>query len=226
MKHLSRAKEMLKGALFLLCVYGTTDYAQAQENVALSNRLAGNKHIYLTHLSLYMTIATLVLSYLVKHFGMARVRELYRDALCLALPIEGLVTTAFWTLNYIDPMLLKNRDLYLAGVRTPLVGELSIHLLPLVLLLADQIGVDIQEQRRHYWIFASASILYFVIIYHFQRLNNCWLYPFLDNMSMALRVASVAALTIAVVVYYKVFLRLSQIINTAALRMSPKLKLI
>lgn len=212
-RYFSATREVFKGVLFVLCIYGTTDYAQAKENVDLSNRLAGRNHIYFTHLSLYMTIVTLLLSYLVKHFGISSMREIYRDTLSITMPIECLVTTIFWILNCIDPTLLKNRELYLAGVRTPLISELSLHLLPLVLLLSDQIGVKVYERKRHYWMFVSISSIYFLTIYYFHLLNKCWVYPFLDNMSMASRVALFAVSTLLVILYYKMCLRLSQLIN-------------
>lgn len=212
-RHLSTTREIFKSILFLMCIYGTTDYAQAQENVDLSNKLAGRNHIYFTHLSLYMTIMTLFLSYLVKHFGISSVMEIYRDSLSVTLPMEGLVTTMFWVLNIIDPTLLKNRDLYLAGVRTPVMGELSIHLLPLILLLADQVGVGIHERRRHYWMFGFFSVLYFMTIYYCQKLNRCWAYPFLDEMPMVMRVGLFGLLTLLVIAYYKIFLHVSRIVN-------------
>lgn len=77
--HLSTTREIFKGVLFAMCVYGTTDYAQAQENIDLSNRLVGRNHIYFTHLSLYTTIMTLLLSYLVKHFRINSIVEIYKD---------------------------------------------------------------------------------------------------------------------------------------------------
>lgn len=224
-RYVSTIKEILKGALLILCVYGATDYAQAQENIDLSNKLAGRNHIYLTHLSLYMTIITLFLSYSVKHFGINSMKEIYRDSLSITLPIEGLVTTTFWVLNYIDPTLLKNKELYLAGVRTPLIGELSLHLLPFILLLADQIGVDMYEKKRHYWIFISAATSYFITIYYFYCLNKCWLYPFLDDMSMISRIISVGFLTSIVLIYYKLSLKLSRFINSLIFGRSRNYKL-
>lgn len=221
--YLSTLNEVLKGVLLVLCVYGTTDYAQAKESVDLSNRLAGGNHIYLTHLSLYMTITTLALSYCVKHFKVSGIEEVYRDFLAVTLPMEGLVTTVFWMLNWIDPTMLKNRDLYIAGVRTPLIGELSLHLLPLILLLADQAGVHIQEKTRHYLIFVLFAAIYFVVIHYFQQLNKCWVYPFLDNVSMPTRVALIAMVTLLVLAYYKLFLKLSTIINTRIRGLKTKL---
>ncbi|CAD26249.1 hypothetical protein [Encephalitozoon cuniculi GB-M1] len=206
-------REIFKGTLLILCIYATTDYAYPKEWADLANKLAGGNHIYFTRLSLYMTIMTLVLSYCVKYFGVSSIREVYRDSLSIALPMEGLVTTVFWILNTIDPTLLKDRELYMAGVRTPLVSELSLHLLPLVLLLIDQVGVNIYERKRHYWVFGFFGVIYFGIIHHFQRINNSWVYPFLGYVLLPMRIILAAVATLLVMVYYRFFVGLSRFIN-------------
>ncbi|ADM11238.1 uncharacterized protein Eint_030940 [Encephalitozoon intestinalis ATCC 50506] len=220
------SKEIFKIILFVLCIYGATDYSQPKEWVKFIDKLAGRSHIYITQISLYMTIMTLSLSYCVKHFGASRIKEVYRDFLSITLPLEGLVTTVFWTLNAIDPTLLKNKDLYMAGVRTPLISEMSIHLFPFILLLIDQVGVNIYGARRHYWTFAIFGFVYFMVIHYFQRLNNSWVYPFLGYMSISMRMALVAAATLLVFAYYKLFLQISRIINAKIHSSTAKDKLL
>lgn len=225
-RYLSASKEILKGVLLIFCVYGTTDYSQPKEWVDFVNKLAGGSHIYITQLSLYMTIITLVLSYCVKHMGVSSIKEIYRDFLSITLPMEGLVTTVFWTLNSIDPTLLKNKELYMAGVRTPLICEVSLHLFPFLVLLLDQVEVNIYEKKRHYWFFGIFGSIYFIVIHHFQRLNDYWVYPFLGYMTILMRAALVFTAVLLVVGYYKLFMQFSRVTSTGMYPKTLKKKLL
>jgi hypothetical protein len=207
-------KEVLKACLLILCIYATTEYAHPPESNELTKRMAGANHIYLTHLGLYMTIMTLLLSYSVRHLGLGNLKEVYRDSLSLAIPLEGFVVTAFWALHLIDPTLLRNKELYYAGVRTPFVTEISLHLLPFILLLIDQSDVNLYHKRTHYMLLMGGAAGYFFVSYYFFLLNKCWAYPFLDDMPMALRMVVLTGLTAIVILYYKLFLKLSRLKNS------------
>ncbi|KAG5859364.1 FAR-17a/AIG1-like protein [Encephalitozoon hellem] len=218
-RYLSASREVLKGALLIFCVYGGTDYSQPREWIDFVNKLAGGSHIYITQIGLYMTVITLLLSYCVKHMGALAFKEVYRDFISVTLPMEALVTTVFWTLNFINPTLLKNREFYMAGIRTPLICEVSLHLFPFLVLLIDQVGVDIYEKKRHYLFFGIFGIVYFIVIHHFQKLNDYWVYPFLGYMTMLMRAVFVFVAILLVICYYKLFMLLSKVTNT---RMYPK----
>ncbi|KAH9411755.1 FAR-17a/AIG1-like protein [Ordospora pajunii] len=204
--------EILKGVLLLLCVYGASDYSQTKESIDLSNRIAGGNHVYLTYISLYMTIITLFLSYLVKHFGFSSINGIYRDALAITLPIEALVTSVFWTLNSIDPTLLKDRDLYLAGIRTPFISELSIHLVPMILLLADQFGAEIKHKNHHYHALIIIPLAYLFVIHYVYWANNYWIYPFLGCIPAVMRIGLTLVLIVLILIYYNIFQAISKLL--------------
>ncbi|KHN70083.1 hypothetical protein CWI42_030990 [Ordospora colligata] len=204
--------EILKGVLLLLCVYGASDYSQTKENIDLSNRIIGGNHVYLTYISLYMTIITLFLSYLVKHFGFSSIKSIYRDALAITLPIEALVTSVFWTLNAIDPTLLKDKDLYSAGIRTPLISELSIHLVPMVLLLADQFGTEIKHKNHHYHALIIIPLVYLFIIHYVYWANSYWIYPFLGSIPAVMRIGLTLIFIVVILIYYNLFQVISRLV--------------
>jgi hypothetical protein len=204
-------KELVKMCLLILCVYATTEYAHPPESNELARKMAGANHIYLTHLGLYITIMTLSLSYCVRYLSMENLREIYRDSLSVAIPLEGFVVTVFWILHFINPTLLKNKELYCAGVRTPLMTEISLHLVPFILLLIDQNDVNLYYKTSHCMMLVGGAAGYFFVSYYFFLLNKCWAYPFLDPMPMPLRISVVAGLTAIVTLYYMLFLKLSQL---------------
>lgn len=194
-------KEGTKLVFLGMCVYGATDYCLPKEYASCVK--SGKRLLYLTNLSLYLTILTLVLSYMVKRFGMKRLNCLYRDVLALSFSLEGIVTSLFWALISIDPVLVKNKELYDKGVRVSLLTEVSQHVVPIVLLAIDQGDVKLRKRRQCIYSIFVFSLLYFLSIWLYStRSGGRWVYPVLNKMNMACRILFVTTAAVIGSLFY------------------------
>ncbi|ADM11239.1 uncharacterized protein Eint_030950 [Encephalitozoon intestinalis ATCC 50506] len=176
-------KEILKVTLLGFCVYGTLDYALPEQVVQSINRTSGGKFVYLTVLSLYLTIITTVIGYLTRTKVGKSLETTYKDLLALSFSLEGIVTLLFWILYFINPTLLKSRKLYSEGIQESLLTELSQHLFPLLLLLICQIDVRLKKRKRCISFVFGFGILYFLETWYFYTVDGKWPYPIFKKMN-------------------------------------------
>ncbi|AFN82715.1 hypothetical protein EROM_030940 [Encephalitozoon romaleae SJ-2008] len=182
-------KEALKLVFLGFCVYATTDFSLPPEIVEMSNATSGGKFVYLTIITLYLTIISTVLGYISKTRVGKRLEEIYKDMLAVTFSLEGIVTTLFWSLYFINPTLLKNKSLYKRGIRESFLTELSAHLFPIILLLICQADVRLQKRKRCIYFIFGFGALYFLEICYFSFVNNGkWAYPIFRKMGWVQRI--------------------------------------
>lgn len=202
-------KELLKITLLSLCIYAATDYAHPPEANELAKSLAGNNFLYLTHWGLYLTIFTIIVGYTANSLSNHKLLLIYKNLLSITIPVEIFIVTAYWGLYFIDPMLVRNRDLYIAGVRTSTLTDISLHLVPLILLIVDQTSIQIEEQNFHYFILSIVGFFYFAFSYYYSTINGSWPYPFLDDLSTKNRSIFIVVFIFIILVYYKAYFKIS-----------------
>lgn len=205
--------EIAKAGLLGLCIYGAIDcYSVPKEYVALIRATPGGRMIYLTNLSLYLTILAVLVGYLVKFADARRLSCVYRDLLALSFSLEGVVTSMFWTLMSIDPTLVKNKKLHEEGIATSFVTEIAQHLAPLLLLSVDQVCVKLRKKRQCIYSIIGFSTLYFLAIWFFATKNDGkWVYPILNKVNMFPRILFVSLGTCIGICFYFCLLRLNRL---------------
>lgn len=180
-------RETARIAFLGLCMYGASDYAFAKEYIAHVQSLSGGRFLFLTNLSLYLTIVAVLVGYVVRIAGARRLECVCKDMLAVAFSLEGVVTALFWMLMLIDPMLVKNKEFYEKGLRIGIVKELSLHLFPLLLLTVDQADVRLRRRMQCIWMIFAFGVLYFMHIWFHAMRNSTWVYPIFDKMNMPYR---------------------------------------
>jgi hypothetical protein len=147
------------------------------------NQAYGRNYIYLTNISLYLTVTTLAIGLCVRYFKTKRFISLYVNLVSVGLPLSLLVTVLFWGLFLIDPTLVRNKELHDKGVRVNLLSDLCMHFFPFLALLFEQYDVKLKRETSHvifYFIFCPS---YFFITSLFAKANGFWVYPILDQLS-------------------------------------------
>lgn len=183
----SALKEVSKVVLLGLCVYATMDISLPPKIAEVMNKDSGGKFLYLTIITLYLTIISTVLGYISKTKVGKKLEEIYKDMLAVSFSLEGIVTTLFWTLYFINPTLLKGRKLYDQGIRESFLTELSAHLFPIILLLICQTDVRLRKRRRCIYFIFGFGALYFLEICYFSTVNKKWVYPIFKQMNKVQR---------------------------------------
>ncbi|EQB62355.1 integral membrane [Vairimorpha apis BRL 01] len=194
--------------LFFLitCTYGTTDYCLPKEIVNHNNTFYGSKYIYLTNICLYITVTCLFMGNMVRQLRVQGLLEIYRHTLCLMLPLNCLVSILFWTLFYIDPTLIRDKDLYNKNIRISLFSDLCVHLFPFLSLLVEHKGLIIKSHPCHCIFYILFTVTYYFICYYFSKLNNMWVYPLLGKLDLKNRILLFFFSTILVIFIYKMMM--------------------
>lgn len=197
---------ILRSILLSLCIYGCTNYCLPQEIIDYCNTLSGGKYIYLTNISLYLTVGTLCLGIFVRYFKYPRLLPTYVNLVSVLLPLELLVTILFWVLFLVDPTLVRDKDLYDKGVRVDLLSDLSMHLFPFVALVLEQYDVEFIRELSHVIFFSVFCVVYFLLCLVFSKVNGFWVYPILDKLSMAGRILLFGFSNVLILAFYELFM--------------------
>lgn len=212
--------EAMKLLLLGTSIYGSLDCALPKEVVSEMKESAGGRFIYLTSLSLYLTITSAILGYLTRILGyltnLKSVKMLalvYRELLALSFSLEGIVTMMFWTLYSINPGFVRSKKLHSQGIRISLLTELSQHLFPLLLLLVCQAQTVIKKTRRCLYFLFAFGTGYFLNIWFFSTINGRWPYPFMNKISMPLRILVIAMGCLVGTVFCYVLLAINRLIH-------------
>lgn len=198
-----------KIVLLSLCVFSTTNYAHPASYIEFITSLHGGRLLQLTNLAQYLTIFTLFTGHLTKT-EILKSQTLYKDSLVVAFCLEGIVTTMFWSLMAINPRLVKGPVAANPEDRPSLLTEVSLHLLPFVLLLLEQRGVQLEFRMRHILYIAVFTAAYFLFLWHNSIKNGNWEYPFIDEMDMPYRVLFFVAAVPVALVFYSALLCMSR----------------
>ncbi|CAD26250.1 hypothetical protein [Encephalitozoon cuniculi GB-M1] len=205
-------KEALKIAFLGLCIYGTLDYAFQKETIEMIRSNSGGKFLYLTFISLHLTIISTILGYLIEVGLGKRLEHIYKDLLALSFSLEGIVTILFWTLYWTKPTLLKNKTLYESGIQESFLTEISQHLIPLLLLLICQADVKLQRKKRCICFIFGFGTLYFLEIWYFSTKNDKkWAYPMFNKMAMVYRILFIFAACLIGVASYMCLLEINSL---------------
>lgn len=196
-------KEVVKLGFWGMCIYGATDYSAPKEYIDKVNSVTGGRFLYLTNLALYLTILAVLFGYLVKVGGLRRLECFYKDLLALAFSVEGIVTSLYWALIAIDPVLVKDRELYERGIKISLAKDLSQHVIPFLTLLIDQVDTRLRRKNQCVYLVLGFCAVYFLHIWFFSTKNgDKWVYPILNKMTMPYRIMFVMLGAFIGVIFY------------------------
>ncbi|EPR79602.1 hypothetical protein SLOPH_1866 [Spraguea lophii 42_110] len=192
--------------IFLIAlIYGSSTLYMTKEVKELYNNQFGNRHIYLTNISLYLTITTMLLGITVSilqtkiiidfmHKIDRRIKKktfnkIYTTALFTTLCLEILVTLLYWPLRIFKPTLLSARQD--PEYQTPIFPNHCIHTIPLISMIYECFTRKIIYSRctRISTIISTGifSIFYYTWGYISSIYNKQWPYPLLTNMNGILR---------------------------------------
>lgn len=201
-------KELLKITLLSLCMYAATDYAHPPELNKLKETLTGKNLIYLTHWGLYLTILTIFMGYTANSFSNRKLLLIYKNLLSITIPIEIFITSTYWGMYFIDPVLLRNKDLHAAGVKTSMLTDISLHLIPLVLLVLDQTKIKTEEQNHHYLLLCAIGACFFAFSHYCSIMNGSWPCSFLNEISKEYRTILIIVSMLIILIYYKLYFKI------------------
>lgn len=202
-------RESVKLPLLGLCIYTTTDYAYPKKHMEYIRSLHGGRMLYLTNIAQYLTILTAALGYLVKMAIMEALTPYYKAVLPVSTTMEGLLTCMFWTLLFIDPKLIKGVESPDPKDRVSLVTDISLHLVPLILLLIDQMDVKLEWNPWCVLYILVLGASYFLHLWYHSRKNGKWEYPILNNMSMSRRILFFVVAVLLGILFYIVLLKIN-----------------
>lgn len=118
-------KEVLKLLLLGFCVYAAMDCSHTSAVLGAASAFTAGKFISFTFLSLYLTIISTVLGYIVKTKAGKKLEAVYKDMLAVTFSLEGIVTVLFWSLYVTDSLLgksvLNDSDSLFIGSKTILL---------------------------------------------------------------------------------------------------------
>lgn len=102
--------------------------------------------------------------------------------LVLSMPVEAVVVTLYWTLYFINPVLVVNRELYLKGIQTSLFANLCMHLFPLFFLLLEFFYTRIDSSPSHLVLLGAFNIVYVALLHvHYKTLDK-WPYGVIGEL--------------------------------------------
>ncbi|AFM97993.1 hypothetical protein EHEL_030960 [Encephalitozoon hellem ATCC 50504] len=211
-------KEVLKLLLLGLCVYAAMDCSHTSAVLGAASAFTAGKFIYFTFISLYLTIISTVLGYIVKTKAGKKLEAVYKDMLAVAFSLEGIVTVLFWSLYVTDRKLLLGKSVM--NDSDSLFIEMSSHLFPIVLLLISQAEVRLRKERRCIYFIFGSGILYLLEITYFHKKDNKWPYPiFKDPQGSAFnygplkRILFIAASCLIGVAFYRSLISINDTIH-------------
>ncbi|KAH9411754.1 hypothetical protein HK407_03g05040 [Ordospora pajunii] len=187
-------KELIRMLLLAACAYGSLDRALPEGFRNIVYATPGARFIYLTNISLYLTIASVVLGYAIRALKTtsAHICLLYKDMLAVSFSIEGVVTSMFWTLCAINPMLLRSKALLSKERSISLTTDICQHLLPFVLLLVEQTGTVLVKRRGCMYAIFALGTIYLAGIWLYSAVYGVWAYPIFRKSSTVGRILLVS----------------------------------
>lgn len=101
--------------------------------------------------------------------------------------MEGLISVLYWSMMLMDPHLIIPQDIE----RIPLLLDFTLHLFPAVFLWIDFLVFDVQFKRSnsHVVIIYGFALFYFIWSWYCKYVNGYWVYPFLAEFNLPMRIA-------------------------------------
>ncbi|KAM0672624.1 hypothetical protein CWI42_030980 [Ordospora colligata] len=205
-------KELTRILLLAACAYGTLDRALPEGFRNIAYAAPGARFIYLTNLSLYLTIASVVLGYTIRALKAtsARLCILYKDLIAVSFSIEGVVTSMFWTLYAINPMLLRSKVLLSKELSISLTTDICQHFLPFVLMFVEQSDTVLVKRKGCAYAILALGTLYLTGIWMYSSVYGVWAYPILRKSGAAIRIMLIYMGCILGVMFYMCLVRINR----------------
>ncbi|KAM0788471.1 hypothetical protein ACM66B_001604 [Microbotryomycetes sp. NB124-2] len=156
---------------------------QPTEVKAYMDTQYGGQWSFLTVLSLAVSTMTFTSAVLKDFLPSFKLFDTLKTGLSvLAVPVEGLVSVLYWSMQFYDPRLLTPPG---TMFRIPLFLDISIHALPALFLWIDFLAFSPRMSKRVNPLLISAvgALAYTTWMEYAAKQNKHFPYPFLDHMA-------------------------------------------
>ncbi|EPR78939.1 hypothetical protein SLOPH_1693 [Spraguea lophii 42_110] len=178
-----------------------------------SQLFAGRKQ-FLTILSLYATIFSIVMGIAARLSGSLYLKTIFEATLSLAFIAETIVTIMFWALYFYDKKLIFSKDLLDESMQSSFAVELILHLLPICVLIMEVYINPIRRDLKQKIIVYVFSYKYLLWLYYLSYKNNKWPYPFLETQNDLMRIAIIFVVTSVGVIVSEIIFYLIDCVRT------------
>lgn len=159
-----------------------------------------NEFFFFTNISLFYTVFCIFTGYLKTKISLFN--EIYLFSLITAFILELLVVFMFWPLFFIDPSLVKARIPKNKNKLKMCFDEFPKHLFPLLVLLIEIQGINIEKRSSHKLFFIVFSTIYFLISEALIVYDDIYLYPLFRKLNTVGRgILFFLVLVISILVY-------------------------